>query len=111
MKFSMGAGTLQQLTARTSSATDDLGALVRQLKTDAEPLDGQFNGEARRVFDEFKLSADGIAADLNNALNSVLAGVSGMDTAFVQGEQEMSDQGAQIANSAIGGHSPWASRA
>ena len=89
MKFDMGATTLATLTKKTSSSSDDLGALVRQLSEAADPLEGKFNGAGRATFDDFKVRTDEIAAEINAALSSVLAGIVGMDKAFTQGEEEM----------------------
>lgn len=91
MKFVMGAGTLGTLGKQTSSASDDLGALVRRLAEAGEPLQGKFNGAGRAAFDQFKARSDEIAIELNQALGSVLAGVQGMDRSFIQGDQEMVD--------------------
>ena len=55
----------------------------------ADPLEGKFNGSARAAFDSFKAHTDEIATDINAALSAVLGGISGMDTAFTQGENEM----------------------
>lgn len=92
MKFAMGGETLTQLTKQTSSSNDDLGALVRQLADAAEPLQGKFNGAGRAAFDKFKVETDRIATELNGALAAVLGGISGQNTAFLQGEQQMVDE-------------------
>ena len=91
MKFAMGGETLTQLTKQTSSSTDDLGALVKQLYEAAEPLQGKFNGAGRDAFDRFKVETDRIAIELNSALAAVLEGIGGQNRAFVQGEQLMVD--------------------
>lgn len=54
MKFDMGESTLQTLTRQTSTSSDDLGGLVKELAAAAEPLEGKFNGAARAAFDNFK---------------------------------------------------------
>lgn len=92
MKFAMGADTLSALTKKTSSSSEDLGALVRQLAAAAEPLQGKFNGAGRAAFDAFKGETDRIAVELNGALAGVLHGISGMDRAFVEGDVQMSDE-------------------
>lgn len=92
MKFAMGADVLTQLTKRTSTSTDDLGALVKQLYQAAEPLEGRFNGAGRAAFDRFKTETDSISVELNTALNAVLAGIAGQDLAFQQGDQDIADQ-------------------
>jgi hypothetical protein len=92
MKFAMGAQTLSQLTTATSAASDDLGALVRELFVAAEPLQGRFNGAGRAAFDRFKANTDEIADELDAALVAVLGGIDGQNTAFVQGEQQMVDE-------------------
>lgn len=89
MKFAMGAETLGQLTKQTSTATDDLGALVKELFAAAEPIQGKFNGAGRAAFDRFKGETDAIAGELNGALFAVLGGQQGMDVAFLQGEDQM----------------------
>lgn len=92
MKFAMGADVLTQLTKKTSTSTDDLGALVRQLAQAGEPLEGKFNGAGRAAFDQFKAHTDQIARELNSALAGVLGGIAGMDRSFQQGDQDMSEQ-------------------
>lgn len=92
MKFAMGADVLSQLTKKTSTSTDDLGALVKQLAQAAEPLEGKFNGSGRAAFDQFKGQTDQIATELNAALAAVLGGITGMDRSFQQGDQDMSEQ-------------------
>ncbi|GAA3598143.1 hypothetical protein GCM10022198_23010 [Klugiella xanthotipulae] len=92
MKFAMGADVLGQLTKKTSSSSEDLRALVKQLAQSAEPLEGRFNGSARAAFDRFKGQTDQIAAELNAALAGVLGGISSMDRSFQEGEQEMAEQ-------------------
>ena len=92
MKFAMGASTLTQLGQRTSSSHEDLGALVRRLEQSAAPLEGRFNGAGRQAFDQFKANTDSIAAELNAALAAVLDGIHGQDSAFQQGDSDMSDQ-------------------
>lgn len=101
MKFAMGADTLSALTKKTSSSSEDLGALVRELAAAAEPLQGKFNGAARSAFDAFKGETDRIAVELNGALGSVLQGIAGMDRAFVEGDVQMADEmrGAQGGSS------------
>lgn len=89
MKFDMGASTLGTLTRQTSSSSDDLGGLVRQLAAAGEPLEGKFNGSGRAAWDGFKSQTDEVANELNASLSAVLGGISGMDTAFTQGEQDM----------------------
>lgn len=91
MKFKMGADVLVTHTRLTQSAGDQLANLVRQLAESASPLEGQFQGAARATFDNFKARADDIAVELDNALTAMLQGVDGMNTAFVQGEQEQID--------------------
>ena len=92
MKFAMGAETLSQLSTATTGASDDLGALVRELLVSAEPLQGRFNGAGRAAFDQFKDHTDEIADELNAALRAVLGGIDGQNTAFVQGEQQMVEE-------------------
>lgn len=92
LKFSMGSDVLTQLTQKTSTAGDDLGALVRELAESAAPLEGTFNGAGRTAFDNFKMNVDGIAVELNSALASVLTGIQGQNRAFLEGEQQMSDE-------------------
>lgn len=89
MKFDMGATTLSTLTKKTSTSSDDLGSLVRQLAVAADPLEGRFNGTGRATFDDFKTRTDEIAVEIDAALSSVLMGIAGMDKAFIQGEEEM----------------------
>ena len=89
MKFDMGESTLQTLTRQTSTSSDDLGGLVKELAAAAEPLEGKFNGAPRAAFDNFKAHTDEVAVELDASLNAVLEGVAGMDRAFTEGEQDM----------------------
>lgn len=100
MKFDMGSQTLAGLAKRTQGASDDLGLLILQLITAAEPLEGNFNGAGRAAFDAFKANADQVTADLNAALAAILGGQSGMDTAFGQGDTEMADNASAARGSA-----------
>lgn len=100
MKFDMGQTTLAGLTSQTQGATDDLTTLITQLITAAEPLEGNFNGAGRAAFDAFKTNADQITADLNGALGAILGGQTGMDTAFGDGDTEMSDNATTASGSA-----------
>lgn len=92
MKFAMGSDTLSTLTKKTSSSSEDLGALVRELAAAGEPLQGKFNGAGRAAFDHFKAETDRIAVELNGALSAVLTGISGMDRSFVEGDSQMADE-------------------
>lgn len=91
MKFAMGADTLAQLGKRTSSASGDLGAQVKQLLAAAEPLEGRFNGAGRAAFDRFKGESDQVAAELDSSLSAVLGGIQGMDTSFGTGDEQLAD--------------------
>lgn len=92
LKFAMSGETLTQLGQKTSGAGDDLGALVKQLAECAEPLEGRFNGAGRAAFDRFKNEVDGISIELNAALSSVLTGITGQNKAFIEGEQQITDE-------------------
>ena len=52
------------------------------------------------AFDSFKANADAITAELNAALNAILGGQGGMDTAFGQGDTEMADNASSAQGSA-----------
>lgn len=90
-RFDMGQATLGTLRRQTGGSNRDLAALVKGLIIAAEPLEGRFNGAGKAAFDAFKAHADQVSADLGGALFSVLRGQTGMDVAFVHGEQEMVD--------------------
>ncbi len=92
LKFAMGAQTLTTLQQQTSSAGDDLGALVRQLAAAADPLEGRMNGAGRAAFDQFKGNVDHISVELNAALGSVLQGIAGQNRAFLEGENAQADE-------------------
>jgi uncharacterized protein YukE len=91
MKFDMGSTTLATLAQQSQGSSDDLGALIQALIAAAAPLEGTFNGAGRVMFDNFKARSDQVTADLNLALGSIITGQVGMDTSFVQGDQEMAD--------------------
>jgi uncharacterized protein YukE len=99
MKFAMGADVLGSLAKKTSTASDDLGATVKQLAAVTEKLEGKVNGATRAAFDNFQAHATDIAAELTMALRGVLAGVSAMDKSFAEGDQEMADQTRQAQGS------------
>jgi hypothetical protein len=88
------------LVKQTQGSSDDLGVLIHQLIAAAEPLEGRFNGVGRARFDQFKAHADEITAELNGSLGKILGGQQGMNTSFVQGEQEMGDNAASSAAAA-----------
>jgi uncharacterized protein YukE len=92
VKFDMGQATLSTLAKSTQGSSDDLGSLIKQLIDAAAPLEGKFNGAGRAAFDSFKGRADQIAA--------VLGGQTGMDSAFGQGDTEMSDNARTTEQSA-----------
>lgn len=92
MKFAMGAGVLTALARKTSTSSDDLGAVVRELSAAAEPLEGRFHGAGRQAFDRFRRRTEEIAVELDAALASVLVGIGGMDRAFTEGDQTMADE-------------------
>lgn len=91
MKFAMGSDTLAVLAKNTSTSTEDMSTLVKQLFEAAEPLEHRFQGAGRAAFDRFKGRTDAISAELNASLNAVLGGISGMGLAFLEGEGEMID--------------------
>lgn len=100
MKFDMGWETLSILTKESQGSSEDLGSLIQQLISAVAPLQGKFNGNGRAMFDNFKARADDITADLNGSLGAIVGGQSGMDTAFVQGDQDMSDNACSTEASA-----------
>ncbi|MFI5694922.1 hypothetical protein ACIA58_23920 [Kribbella sp. NPDC051586] len=87
----MGQETLNQLTKKTSTGTQDLGGLVKQLVAAAQPLEGKMNGAGKQAFDAFKSNVDNITAALNAGMGRIAEGQSGMDTAFHTGDTEMAD--------------------
>jgi uncharacterized protein YukE len=91
VRFDVGSQTLSTLTRQTQGASGDLGALIKQLIAAAQPLEGKFNGAGKAAFDSFKARSDEITAELNSSLSAILGGISGMDTALIQGETEMAD--------------------
>jgi uncharacterized protein YukE len=99
MKFAMGADTLGSLAKKTSTSADELGQTVRQLAAVTEKIEGRVNGATRAAFDNFQAQAEEIAVELTAALRGVLAGVSGMDRSFAEGDQEMADQTRQAQGS------------
>lgn len=90
-RWDIGQDTLSQLAKRTSSGTQDLGSLVKQLVAAAQPLEGKMNGAGKQMFDSFKANVDGIAGDLNAGMAQINQGQFGMDTAFRSGDSEMAD--------------------
>jgi len=92
LKFAMGAEILSLLTQKTSSAGDDLGALVQKLAAAAEPLENRFNGAGRAAFDQFKVDVDDISVELNTALSSVLGGIAGQNRSFIEGEMAIVEE-------------------
>ncbi|MFD3511681.1 hypothetical protein [Streptomyces sp. NPDC058657] len=91
MKFDMGSTVLTGLVKDSQGSSVDLGTLIQQLITAAEPLEGRFNGAGKVAFDRFKTNSDEITAALNSSLSSILGGQSGMDSAFTSGQGEAAD--------------------
>ena len=91
-RYAMGDTTLSTLTRQTSTSSDDLGTLVRQLAAAADPIQNDFQGAGRMAFDEFKAHTDEIANGLDAALRLVLAGVGGQDSAFAQGVAQQAEE-------------------
>lgn len=83
MKFSMEADVLSVLGKKTVTESEDLGALVRQLYTAAEALEGTFNGPGKAAFNRFKNRVDDISTTLNNSLVSITGSIAGQHTTFV----------------------------
>ncbi|MFI6863463.1 hypothetical protein ACIBKZ_26820 [Streptomyces sp. NPDC050421] len=91
MKFDMGASVLSTLMSKSQGSSTDLGTLIRQLLTAAQPLEGKFHGAGKVAFDDFKNRSDEITAALNASLSGILGGQSGMDAAFGSGDQEQGE--------------------
>jgi uncharacterized protein YukE len=100
MKFAMGAETLSTLTKQTSSSSDDLGTCVRGLAQAGDPVQNDFQGAGKAAFLEFHKNADEIARGLNPALSSVLQGIGGMDSSFINGEQQQASETRSLMASA-----------
>ena len=92
MKFAMGADTLGSLAKKTSAASEELSATVKQLAAITERIEGKVNGAARAAFDNFQAQAEEISIELARALNGVLTGVKTMDKTFAEGDTEMADE-------------------
>jgi hypothetical protein len=99
-RWDMGQDTLSQLAKKTTSGTQDLGGLVKQLVAAAQPLEGKMSGAGKQMFDGFKANVDGIAGDLNAGLAAINQGQSGMDTAFRGGDSEMADTAKKMQGAA-----------
>lgn len=91
LKFETGRDTLGKLVQQTSAAGDELAASVRKLSIAAEPIAKDFQGDGRVAFENFHRDVDGIANELSAALSSVLTGISGQNTAILEGAQQISD--------------------
>jgi hypothetical protein len=99
-RWDMGQETLSQLAKKTSSGSQDLGGLVKQLVAAAQPLEGKMNGAGKAMFDQFKQNVDGIAGALNAGMGQIAQGQQGMDVAFKSGDSEMADTAKKIQGSA-----------
>ena len=88
MKFAMGADVLSTLGQKTSTESDDMGQLVRNLKDAAEPLEGTFNGTAKSSFNSFKSRTDDIAATLNSTLAGITGSIDGQNRSFTTAANE-----------------------
>ena len=73
-RWDLGQDTLSQLAKRTSTGTQALGGLMKQLVAAAQPLEGKMSGAGKQMFDAFKANVDGIAADLNAGLAAINQG-------------------------------------
>lgn len=94
-RWEIGDNTLTTLSQRTGSSGDELSSLIQELITAADPLYGKFSGAGKNAFDSFKERADGITADLRAGLGSIQEGQTGMNTAFITGNQTMADDANQ----------------
>lgn len=90
-RWDFGDQTLTTLNRSTSGTGDELSGLITQLIDAAEPLAGRFNGSGKAAFDSFKARADQITSELNAGLTNINQGQGGMQQAFLQGNQTMSD--------------------
>ena len=99
VKFSMEGDALSTLGRKTSTESDDLGALVRRLYDAAAPLEGTFNGPAKAAFDSFKDRVDDVATVLNNALVGITGSIAAQSTAFVTAADEGADVHSSVAGS------------
>ncbi len=89
MYFKMTDDALPRLSQQTSGSHQDIGVLIRQLIAAVTPLEGRFEGDGAVQFRNFKLNADQITIDLQNAFGSVNEGQAGMHQAYVTGSEEM----------------------
>jgi uncharacterized protein YukE len=92
VKFDMGAETLSTLARQTEGAGRELADLVKQVAGVADDLKGNFEGQAKRTFDQFVNDADAVAKDLQSSLDRILQGVTELDEAFGTGETEMAEE-------------------
>jgi len=84
----MSQGAFDKSAKATAGRTTDLGGLVRQLISAAAPLEGQFNGEGKQMFDAFKANVDQIATDLNGGMANLAVGQKGVGTAVNTAQSE-----------------------
>jgi hypothetical protein len=96
----MGQETLGRLAKQTSTGTQDLGGLVKQLVAAAQPLEGKLSGAGKQAFDVFKANVDGISADLNAGMARITEGQYGMAAAFRSGDTDMADTARKNAGAA-----------
>ena len=97
-KFAMEADALGTLGQKTSTESEDLGQLVRNLVDAAAPLEGTFNGAAKTSFNRFKLRVDDVAAVLSNALVGIIESIAGQNRSFITAD----DEGSSVHSSAEG---------
>ena len=88
MYFKMTDEALPTLNKQTGASHQDIGALIKDLIASVAPLEGKFDGDGYVQFQNFKLNADQITVDLQNAFGAVGEGQAGMHTAFVTGTDE-----------------------
>jgi uncharacterized protein YukE len=87
----MEQNALSSLAKKTAAGTQDLGGLVKQLASAAEPLKGKMDGAGKQMFDDFKARVDQIAMDLNAGMGSIAEGQAAMHTSFSEGDTQMAD--------------------
>lgn len=80
-RWDMSQGVFDKSAKATAGRTLDLGGLVKQLVAAAEPLEGKFSGDGKRMFDVFKVNVDQTAADLNAGMAHLAIGQKGVGTA------------------------------
>lgn len=90
MKFSMQGTALSDHVKKTDAASSDLGAMVLNFVSAAEPVAKSMNGPVKAAFNSFKQNVNEVADALDSSLAGILNSTSEQNQAFVAHTEQAS---------------------